>query len=209
MSALFASVRVWVARHRRRAGIAALTSVVLALSVMVAPVASAAPGDTWTSRTPAAKNQWTSVTYGAGLFVAVSFDGDANQVMTSPDGITWTSRTSPVGYNAWTSVTYGGGLFVAISSVGDPNPVMTSPDGITWTSRKAAASKSGWSSVTYGGGLFVVVGGNRVMTSPDGITWTRRTSPPSATTPGPRSPTAAACSSPSRGTIPAAATKTG
>jgi len=96
--------------------------------------------------------------------------------MTSPDGITWTSRTSAAD-NSWNSVTYGNGLFVAVSTTGTGNRVMTSPDGITWTSRTSATNTL-WKSVTYGAGLFVAVAssgiGNRVMTSPDGITWTSR-----------------------------------
>jgi predicted RecA/RadA family phage recombinase len=135
-------------------------------------------GTTWSIQTSAADNQWQSVTYGNGLFVAVSRDGAANRVMTSPDGITWTPRTPAVD-NPWQSVTYGNGLFVAVAFSGSGNRVMTSPDGITWTPRNAAANNN-WYSVTYGNGLFVAVAfsgiGNRVMTSPDGITWTSRTS---------------------------------
>src|SRR5690606_5527398 len=71
-----------------------------------------------------AANSWTSVTYGNGLFVAVAYDG-TNRVMTSPDGITWTSRSAPEA-NVWYSVTYGNGLFVAVSTSGT-NRVMTSP----------------------------------------------------------------------------------
>jgi predicted RecA/RadA family phage recombinase len=132
----------------------------------------------WTARTSAADNNWLSVTYGNGLFVAVSQSGTGNRVMTSPDGITWTARTSAADNN-WYSVTYGNGLFVAVAESGSGNRVMTSPDGITWTARTSAADNS-WRSVTYGNGLFVAVAqsgsGNRVMTSPDGITWTARTS---------------------------------
>jgi len=62
-------------------------------------------------------NTWHSVTYGSGLFVAVGEDGKGNSVMTSPDGITWTSRTSAANY-AWHTVTYGSGLFVAVSFSG-------------------------------------------------------------------------------------------
>jgi hypothetical protein len=98
--------------------------------------------------------------------------------MTSPDGITWTIRTSAAD-NSWRDITFGNGLFVAVASSGTGNRVMTSPDGITWTSRTSAADND-WRSVTYGNGLFVAVAttgtGNRVMTSPDGITWTIRTS---------------------------------
>jgi hypothetical protein len=132
----------------------------------------------WTARTSAADNQWFSVTYGNGLFVAVAQSGTGNRVMTSPDGITWTARTSAAD-NQWYSVTYGNGLFVAVAVSGTGNRVMTSPDGITWTARTSAADNE-WRSVTYGNGLFVAVAvsgtGNRVMTSPDGITWTARTS---------------------------------
>ncbi len=130
-------------------------------------------GEVWTARMAAEENQWHSVTYGNGLFVAVSDDG-TNRVMTSPDGITWTPR-SAAEQNGWRSVTYGNGLFVAVAESGT-NRVMTSPDGITWTARMAAEQNL-WLSVTYGNGLFVAVafdGTNRVMTSPDGITWTAR-----------------------------------
>lgn len=116
-------------------------------------------------------NTWSSISYGAGVYVAVA-DSGTNQVMTSSDGITWTTRTAAQA-NPWRSVTYGGGVFVAVSASGI-NQVMTSPDGITWTSRTAAAANA-WCSVTYGGGLFVAVASNgisRVMTSPDGIAWT-------------------------------------
>ena len=50
------------------------------------------------------------ITYGNNLFVAVGVSGT---ILTSPDGITWTSRTS--GTNNWLDgITYGNGLFVAV-----------------------------------------------------------------------------------------------
>jgi hypothetical protein len=127
----------------------------------------------WTARSAAEQNFWSSVTYGNGTFVAVS-EGGTNRVMTSPDGITWTAR-SAAEQNTWQSITYGDNLFVAVSS-GGTNRVMTSPDGITWTARSAAEQNT-WQSITYGDNLFVAVssfGINQVMTSPDGITWTAR-----------------------------------
>ena len=51
--------------------------------------------------------------------------GAGNRVMTSPDGITWTARTSAAD-NGWYGVTYGDGLFVAVSNSGTSNRVMTS-----------------------------------------------------------------------------------
>ena len=128
----------------------------------------------WTIRTTP-NLAFRSVTYGNGLFVAVAASGTGNRAMTSPDGITWTSRTTPESNN-WSSVTYGNGLFVAVTTSGTDR-VMTSPDGITWTSRTTPVV-NGWNDITYGNGLFVAVassGTDRVMTSPDGITWTDQT----------------------------------
>ena len=70
-------------RQGRRTLIAVVTSLVLSLSVVGAPAASAATGDTWTIRTSAADTSWESVTYSAGLFVAVASSGTGNRVMTS------------------------------------------------------------------------------------------------------------------------------
>jgi hypothetical protein len=169
-------------------------SVVIASLFSVSAISqAAADGTNWTSRTSAADNEWYSVTYGNGLFVAVMSTAEeavdsGNRVMTSPDGITWTSQTSAAD-NSWRSVTYGNGLFVAVSSSGLGNRVMTSPNGINWTTQTTPRSGSplvdnNWRSVTYGivngNGLFVAVSstgsGNRVMTSPDGIAWTSRSS---------------------------------
>ena len=126
---------------------------------------------------------WRGITYGNGLFVATAYSSGTNRVMTSPNGITWTSRSDALnpqyGSDNWFSVTYGNGLFVAVSSTsgGSSGKVMTSSDGITWTTRNANPVANTWYSVTYGNGLFVAVAGsgtNRVMTSTDGITWTAR-----------------------------------
>jgi alpha-tubulin suppressor-like RCC1 family protein len=123
--------------------------------------------------------QYMSITSGNNLFVAVGQGGGSgNQIMTSPDGITWTLRNAPNG-NYWSSITRGNNLFVAVSITGTGNRVMTSSDGITWTSRTTPADNN-WTSVTWGNNLFVAVAStgiisNRVMTSPDGITWTART----------------------------------
>ena len=129
--------------------------------------------DDFVSRTASEANGWGSVTYGNGLFVAVSRDG-TNRVMTSVDGITWTARSASEA-NLWFSVTYGNGLFVAVAAFGT-NRVMTSVDGVTWVARSATEANF-WTSVTYGNGLFVAVaafGTNRVMTSVDGVTWVAR-----------------------------------
>jgi len=135
--------------------------------------------NTWTSRTPAADNSWQSVCWSPelSLFVAVAKTG-TDRVMTSSDGITWTSRSVPDG--EWYSVCWSPelSLFVAVSMYGT-YWVMTSPDGINWTSRTAAANNI-WQSVCWSPelSLFVAVGQSgthRVMTSSDGINWVSKT----------------------------------
>ena len=114
---------------------------------------------------------WQSATYANGLFVAVAISGvSGNRVMTSPDGITWTIRTSAAD-NSWWSVTYGNGMFVAITSDSTSTPVMSSPDGINWTLRIGLPS----SILTYGGGLFLSISGSNVATSSNGVTWSTST----------------------------------
>jgi predicted RecA/RadA family phage recombinase len=137
-----------------------------------APVMTSPDGTLWTARFGMSTNDWQSVVFGNGIFVAVSNTGTGDRVMTSSDGITWTSRTSAAD-NDWTSVTFGNSLFVAVAETGTGDRVMTSSDGITWTSRTSAADNS-WTSVVFGNSLFVAVssdGTNRVMTSSDGVTW--------------------------------------
>ncbi|MEI6810961.1 MAG: peptidoglycan-binding protein, partial [Candidatus Nomurabacteria bacterium] len=108
-----------------------------------------------------------------GLFVAVANSGTGNRVMTSTDGISWTTRTS-ASNNDWQSVTYGNGMFVAVSNTGTGDRIMSSLDGVIWTSR-ASLSENTWSSVTYGNGKFVAISNdgtsNNVLISSDGITW--------------------------------------
>lgn len=148
----------------------------LAVALLALGVLAVGPGlshanESWTARTAAQANQWFSVAYGDGKFVAVSADG-TNRVMTSPDGITWTAQTA-IDDSKWKSVTYGAGKFVAVAFDGT-NRVMTSPDGVNWTAHSATAAEQ-WRSVTYGGGQFVAVS-NEVMTSPDEANWTARSS---------------------------------
>lgn len=139
-------------------------------------------GINWTHLTPSGWN-CDRIAFGNGLFVGVGYASIGSPgvltgfVFTSPDGLTWTSRT-PAANNWWKDITYGNGLFVAVSDTGTGNRVMTSPDGINWTSRNSAMNAN-FTGVAYGNGVFVAVAsggviGGVVMTSPDGITWTQQ-----------------------------------
>ncbi len=140
------------------------------LGVSVSAAASSdVPGVDWTLHdTPvgAENSYWSSVTYGNGTFVAMGLAGGSDpQVMTSPDGATWTVQTA-VAESNWQSVAYGGGQFVAVSRLGD-NRVMTSADGATWTSQDPPSEPGSviWESVTYGNGKFVSVATNAPLST--------------------------------------------
>jgi len=155
----------------------ALTTSVYKIVIQCGAQTSVAATD-WVSRTSAAVSRWYGIAYGNGTYVAVSIDGS---VMTSANGITWTTRNTGILGKSWNAITYGNGIFVATSwgAINDDQTgIMTSPDGINWTLRTAAA-KEAWQGIAYGNSIFVAVApgqdGNHVMTSPDGINWTLRT----------------------------------
>lgn len=138
-------------------------------------------GRLWNIASASAASQWTSVCWasGLGLFVAVanSAPNAGSYVMTSPDGVNWTSRNSAWVDEAYRSVCWSEelGLLVLVCSSGT-NRVKTSPDGINWTNRTAAEANA-WRSVVWGAeaGLFLAVaetGTNRGMYSADGTSWT-------------------------------------
>jgi hypothetical protein len=130
---------------------------------------------TWTQRAILG-DTINSIGYnGTNLYVAV---GSAGLLMTSSDGITWTTRTSGFGANYIAKVAFGNGLWVA---VGNNGTITTSTDGITWTARTSNVSTNELYDVHYANSIWVAVafGGGTTNTggitySTDGITWTRK-----------------------------------
>jgi Flp pilus assembly protein TadG len=112
------------------------------------------------------------VAFGGGQWVTV---GPAGTLATSPDGISWTNRTSSFGSTDITATAYGSGQWVA---VGVNGKLATSPDGATWTQRTSGFLTTDIiTGVAYANGQWVAVGnGGKLATSPDGVTWTQRTS---------------------------------
>ncbi len=109
------------------------------------------------------------VAWSGSLLCAV---GDLGTILTSPDGVTWTARTSGT-----TQILYGvawsGSLFCA---VGGSGTILTSPDGVTWTARTSGTTQTLYG-VVWSGSLFCAVGGSgTILTSLDGVIWTARTS---------------------------------
>jgi hypothetical protein len=136
----------------------------------------AASGTTWTHRGAAGTHSFIEIAYnGSNLWVAV---GSAGALYSSPDAITWTSRTSQFGADGILDVAYGNGLWVA---VGEQGKISTSTDGITWTARTSNMSTNSIYRVVYANSVWVAVGSGGGTTntggitySTDGITWTRK-----------------------------------
>ncbi len=146
---------------------------------------------TWNVRNDPNATQGNNGTYDlkppAGSFVAV---GDNGAILTSADGVTWTSRNSgtPVDTILY-GVTHGNGKYVAMGYryVAATNTIygviLTSPDGVTWTSQSSGVPTNILQGVTYGNGKFVAVGGDWngtnyygvTLTSTDGVTWISQT----------------------------------
>lgn len=122
---------------------------------------------------PGQVQQQNDMTYnGTNTFVSV---GNAGTAYTSPDGETWTLRSTGTTSNI-SGATFGAGLFVAAISA-TANNIRTSPDGITWTARATAVTNA-QNDVSYNGtNLFVSVGNaGTIQSSPDAVTWTSRAS---------------------------------
>ncbi len=159
----------------------------------IGPLANKA-ANSW-SLVSQSQGNWRSVCWSPelSLFVAVgvSTTGATNSVMTSPNGVSWTLRSTPPATfsttsdgQQWASVCWASSIskFVAVANGFVQNErVMTSSDGVTWTLQKAynpVQDSNPWTSICAAPeiGLLVAVAANgTVMTSPDGITWTQRT----------------------------------
>ena len=136
---------------------------------------------TWTSRSSSSNSFWHSICWSSelNLFCAVARSA-SNAVMTSPDGVNWTTQTSPGEDNQWWSVCWSPelGLFCSVSFIlGTTNSIMTSPDGVNWTLRSHGDGDTCdcvcWSPEL---GLFCAVGyGTKVIVSVDGINWVAHT----------------------------------
>lgn len=104
-----------------------------------------------------------------GLFVAV---GDSGAIWTSPDGNTWTSRTSGTGSNLY-GIAYDGTNYVAVGAGG----VFTeSTDAITWSASTMAGANN-YRDVTWNGWRFIAVGdGGNIETYSGSGSWSAVTS---------------------------------
>jgi len=134
---------------------------------------SAAPpcGDTWTATNPLPPVD----SVGTLLWTGTQIVGlgsnpltDAEFLVTSGDGVTWTQGPLWTDPRLW-AITWDGTKFVG---VGPNGAIATSPDGAQWSPRTSGTS-SALIAVAWTGSLLVAVGDNgTIVTSSDGQTWT-------------------------------------
>jgi hypothetical protein len=120
----------------------------------------------WSNQSPSGLSDdvWC-VTYGDGTFAATTSQG---KVLTSTDGLTWSSQT--VAQGTWlVSIAYGNGKWVAVGAGG---AILVSSDLQTWISPTAVTSNK-LNGVLFNGAMWAAVGeADTIITSPDAITWT-------------------------------------
>ncbi|CAD5371774.1 IPT/TIG domain-containing protein [Rubrivivax sp. A210] len=142
-------------------------------------VTAAAGGGTgsWVSRASPSGFLLSGLAYGAGRFVAVGF---SRTLLTSTDGLSWTTATAPdSNYFEAASVTWTGSQFVMVGDkvFGSSASALiaTSPDGLTWTRRSwtpdACCDVNKLVAASAGGGKITVAGAGAVASSSDGVTW--------------------------------------
>jgi hypothetical protein len=140
------------------------------------PVDVSADGTNWTTTSLSSpynsltQNGYPAMTYGNGLYVLAGDTNGVGSILTSPDGVTWTSHGLLIGKlgGPITSVAYGAGKFVAVGNNDGLEYTSTTGTG-TWTKR----SMPGGSQITFCGNLFLVpFTSNSNLVSADGINWT-------------------------------------
>jgi hypothetical protein len=99
-------------------------------------------GVNWVDRrTIQGSYDWSSITFGLGLYVAVS-----SIIATSSDGTVWTERSSPSPFQ-YKGVTFGNGRFVAVAT----NGIVYSNNGIVWNNSLSFSLRE-YTAVTFGNG---------------------------------------------------------
>ncbi len=104
------------------------------------------------------------------LYVAA---GDQGALLSSPDAINWTVRTSGTS-STFHDVTYADDHYVAVGQAGK---IVVSTDGVTWSTAASPSSKDLYAVVHHIDRFYAVGGdysaGAETLESVDGTTWTR------------------------------------
>lgn len=137
---------------------------------------------TWTARASPSAFLLNGVAYGSSTFVTVGY---SRTLLTSSDGVSWTSRTAAdSNFYAGNAITWDGSQFVMVgdsSNLSSYAPLIaTSPDGITWTRRSwTHGSETQLVDVAGTASRLTAVGLNGVLISSTdgGATWSAESLP--------------------------------
>jgi hypothetical protein len=128
---------------------------------------SSTDGLNWTARL-SNSSPFTSIEWNGSLFLAAS-RGDTSAA-TSPDGITWTSRTLPAATPSSQSsmrMSQNGSLFCIMTATS----AITTRDGVSFTTTAMPGSET-WNGVYWTGQYFFAVAeGTTAAKSTDGVNW--------------------------------------
>ena len=113
-----------------------------------------------------------AIVYAKSQYVVVR---EMGHIMTSPDGLKWTRRTS-VTKNNLMGLFWDGHQYLA---GGDQGTILSSPDGIKWTSRNSRCQINFYS-FSYSRTRYVAVGNDGIRISSDSVTWTTPTTAPTS-----------------------------
>ena len=187
LSATDANNAAWTAGGTLPAGFTTAASIAFGNGVWVvvggtATAASSTTATGWVPRTlPTTTGTWSSVSYGAGRFVAISTGSQATAYSTN--GQTWVAGGNLPSSTTWTSVAYGNGRWVAIAS-GGRTTAYSLDNGLNWTAATPGLpSSQTWVNIKYAQGIFVAIANASTVcaVSSDGINWYSRTMPGSST----------------------------
>ena len=139
-------------------------------------IVTSTDGISWTNQTPT--NSFGSImdiTWTGSQLVAVGAKG---LILTSPNGVDWTSRNSATRKDLWTVSSNSDHIVAA----GDNGTVLTSPDSNNWTSTQELDENIDLRGITWTDSSFILVGGtfgrsgldensSMAFASTDGTNW--------------------------------------
>jgi hypothetical protein len=133
-------------------------------------------GSTWTSMTipNPSSNQWNTVQYGNGYFLATSGNGPTQYCIYSSNGTTWTVGGGPTSLTTPWAVCYGNGYWVATISGTTKYSYYSTNNGASWTQGASTIPTSSGSSMTYWNGKYYTISAGVVYysTTYNGASWT-------------------------------------
>lgn len=108
----------------------------------------------WLPQSSGTSRSMLGIAFGQGLFVAVG-DRDFGRIISSSDGVNWTTRRNNDPSEPLLSIAYGGGRFVAGALAAPP---LVSDDGIHWTKLGPLFVPRSATGITYADGRFLATG---------------------------------------------------